>query len=246
MTVLLSDLRPVQSAVQPAQRKVPVQTARPCPQPQRGWLSSIFGGIFKPTGPVKARKIKRPLDARISIRSGEGGTEDTIRQMGRFAMLGSRDPIVRIWTKRVIRGIPGRDHEAVAKRIFHWMQDRGSGEKSGTKFINDAFRTEQVRAPWWVICVEGAGDCNSAFATTIAAMLLSVGIPCFFRTVKADPGRKHLYSHVYCVANIRGTPLALDASVPFSTPGSEPQVIYGHRDWPIEYLEQDDWGRYVA
>ena len=122
------------------------------------------------------------------------------------------------------------------------MQDNGSGEKSGVKFVNDGWRTEQVRAPWWSLVIEGAGDCNSSFSTATAAMLMSIGIPAKFRTVKADPQRKDQFSHVYAVAVIHGKDLALDASVPFSRPGSEPQVVYGVRDWPVSYLEEDDWG----
>lgn len=195
---------------------------------------------------TNGRLVKRPFDDRISIRSGEGGTEDTIREMARQAVLGSRDLIVRLVARDILEGIAGRDHEAIARRFFYWLQDRGSGERSGLKFQNDPWRTEQVRAPWFCLTVEGAGDCNSGHSTAMCALLMSVGVPCFFRTVKADPTRQDQYSHVYSVAMIRGRPLALDTSVPFSAPGSEPRAIYGHRDWMIPMFEQDDWGRAAA
>jgi hypothetical protein len=204
-------------------------------------LKKAFSGLAG-MGQNNGKLVNRSFDTRISIRNGVGGTEDTINEMARLAFMGSRDQIVRILTERAIRGVQGRDHRAVATRLFYWLQDRGSGEKSGVKFVNDAFRTEQVRAPWWTLIIGGAGDCNSAFSTTLAAMLMSVGIPAFFRTVKADPQRPNSFSHVYCVASIDGEDLALDASVPFSSPGSEPAVIYGQRDWPINYKEEDDFG----
>ncbi len=192
-------------------------------------------------------KVARAFDRRVAIRDGDYGTEDTIREMARLAVDGSRDLVVRLMAIQIIgeaagrEGVKGRDHEGIARRVFHWMQDGGSGERSGVKFVNDPWRTETVQAPWITLCVSGAGDCNSAHATTNCALLLSVGIPCFFRTVKVDPGRPNLFSHVYAVANIRGRPLALDSSVAFSTPGSEPQAVYGSRDWPLDIYVQDDY-----
>ena len=163
--------------------------------------------------------------------------------MSRLAIDGSRDPLVRLMAIDILDGVQGRDHDAVARRFFSWMQDQGSGERSGVKFVNDPFRTEQVRCPWWTLVVEGCGDCNSAFATTVAALLLSVGVPCFFRTVAADPGRPSSFSHVYTVANIRGVELPLDSSVAFSMPGSEPTQITRQKDWPIRHYEEDDLHR---
>lgn len=162
--------------------------------------------------------------------------------MARQAVLGSRDPVIRLLAKELIDGIPGRDHGAVARRFFYWLQDGGSGERSGLKFLNDPYRTEQVRAPWWAIFVEGSGDCNSGFATSIAALLMSVGIPCFFRTVAADSSRPRSFSHVYTVALVRGRELPLDASVSFSSPGSEPTEISRKKDWHIHVFDEDDTG----
>lgn len=191
-------------------------------------------------------KVARPFDRRIAIRGGDFGTSDTIREMCRLAVKGSRDILVRLQALDIIEGVPGRDHAQIAKAIFRWMQDGGSGERSGVKFVNDPFRTETVQDPWITLFVTGAGDCNSAHSTTTCALLMSVGVPCFFRTVRVDPDRPHLYSHVYAVADIRGTPLALDTSVGFSSPGSEPEAVFGTRDWRPTVFDEDDWGRVAA
>ena len=184
----------------------------------------------------------RPFDTLIQIPYGDAGTAATIRHMGRLAVKGSRDPIVRLMAFEIMEGVPGRDHGSVARRFFDYLQDkRTGGEQSGVKFINDAYRTEQVRAPWWTLLLEG-GDCNSGFSTTLAALLMSVGIPCFFRTVAADPTRPDSFSHVYTVAVIRGDELPLDASVQFSTPGSEPAQIFRKQDWNIKVFDEDDSG----
>lgn len=186
-------------------------------------------------------KVVRPFDRRIAIRTGDLGTADTIREMARLAVKGSRDIVVRLLALEIIKGIPGRDHDKVARRIFRWMQDNGSGERSGVKFVNDPHRTETIQEPWITLFVTGAGDCNSAHSTTMAALLMSVGVPAFFRTVRVDPGRPHLFSHVYAVANVRGKAFAMDTSVPFSKPGSEPETVYGVRDWPIDVFDEDDF-----
>jgi len=189
----------------------------------------------------------RPFDRRLDIRPGLGATADTIDQMARVACQGGRDLVVRLVALDIIDGIPGRDHGSIARRIFHWMQDRGRDYRTGVKFVNDPYGVETIQAPWITLCVTGAGDCNSAHSTTNAALLLSLGVPCFFRTVKVDPNRKNLFTHVYCVARIRpyrdqpGYELAMDTSVPFSKPGFEPNVIYGKQDWPIPIVTEDDW-----
>lgn len=188
----------------------------------------------------------RPFDTRIQIPYGDAGTAATIKEMARQAVLGSRDPIIRLIARDLSEGIPGRNHDAIARRFFYWLQDRGSGEKSGLKFINDPYRTEQVRAPWWAILIEGAGDCNSGFSTSIAALLMAVGIPCFFRTVAADAGRPDSFSHVYTVALVRGRELPLDASVSFSSPGSEPTEVYRKKDWRIHVFDEDDAGGFMG
>jgi len=209
-------------------------------------LSDLADAQGTPAPPSNRRANKtvrtngQPFDRRLWIPYGDAGTAATIEEMGRQAVKGSRDPIVRLITYGVIKGIPGRDHRKIAERLFYWLQDHGSGEQSGVKFINDPFRTEQVRAPWWTLLVEGAGDCNSAFSTTIAAMLLSVGVPAFFRTVAADPGRPGSFSHVYTVGVCRGEQVALDASVSFSDPGSEPSEIIRTKDWKIQFFDEDD------
>lgn len=193
---------------------------------------------------ARSQGAGRPFDTRIQLAgSGDEITAGTIQEMSRLAIDGSRDPLVRLMAIDILDGVQGRDHDAVARRFFSWMQDQGSGERSGVKFVNDPFRTEQVRCPWWTLVVEGCGDCNSAFATTVAALLLSVGVPCFFRTVAADPGRPSSFSHVYTVANIRGVELPLDSSVAFSMPGSEPTQITRQKDWPIRHYEEDDLHR---
>jgi len=186
-------------------------------------------------------KVVRPFDRRIAIRTGDLGTADTIHQMSRLAIKGSRDIPVRLLALNIIKGVPGRDHGAVARRIFQWMQDKGSGERSGVKFVNDPFRTETIQEPWYTLFVSGAGDCNSAHSTTTAALLMSVGVPAYFRTVRVDPQRPHLFSHVYAVADIRGKPLAMDTSVPFSEPGSEPEAIFGVKDWLVHVFDEDDF-----
>lgn len=179
-------------------------------------------------------------DIQMWIPYGEDGTAATIAEMSRIAVHSSRDPVVRLLTYEVIKGIPGRNHKQIAERLFYWLQDHGSGERSGIKFINDGFQTEQVRAPWWSIFIEGAGDCNSGFSTALAAMLMSVGIPAFFRTVAADARRPKSFSHVYTVAIVNGKELPLDPSVGFSSPSSEPTEITRKKDWKINIFSVDD------
>lgn len=168
--------------------------------------------------------------------------------MEKLAVMGGRDPLVRLIGLELIDGVAGRDHEGICRRVFHWAQSKGPVEKfmggRGIKFVNDPYQVEGVRAPWWILLVEGAGDCNSSHAVACAALLLSLGIPCKFRTVAADPRRSQEFSHVYLVAMPRGRELAMDTSVNFSTPGSKPKRISRVKDWPIRVsaYDEDDRG----
>lgn len=190
-------------------------------------------------------RAARPFDRRISIPHGPRGTKLTIDQMRRLAAKGGRDFLVRLFVlEEVLGGVKGRDHMRIAQRIFDWVQDKGSGERSGVKFVNDPHRVETVQEPWLTLLVTGAGDCNSAHATAVAGMLMSVGVPAGFRTVAADPRRPGSMSHVYALAIVRGKKIAMDTSVPFTTIGAQPARITAVKDWVIDvdsYVE-DDWG----
>jgi hypothetical protein len=191
-------------------------------------------------------KRARAFDRRIDIPEGNAGTRRTVEEMARLAAKGGRDPIVRLIAQDMTRDIPGRDHLRIACRVFEWGQDRGFAYDTGIKFQNDPVHVEQLADPWLVLAVLGAGDCDD-FTTTCCAVLLSLGVPCFIRTVMVDASRPHLYSHVYAVAAIRpykgrkGGRLALDCSVPFTRPGDEPRAVFGTRDWPIDIPVESDW-----
>lgn len=200
-------------------------------------------------------RIARPFDRRVSIGDGDQATADTIYYMRDFAIRGARDVIVRLMMLEIMDryGVRGRDHRAICEAVFEWSQSKRSQDADterrasrGFKFVNDGLHVERVEEPWISLCVTGAGDCNSVHATSIAAMLMSVGIPCKFRTIGVDKRRPNQFSHVYCVAMPRGQDLAMDTSVPFSTPGFEvsPDKVFKKKDWAITpgSVVEDDWG----
>jgi hypothetical protein len=189
----------------------------------------------------------RPFDRRLTIPNGVAGTAETIREMAALASRGGRDLVVRLIGLEIIEDVPGRDHLSICRAIFNWLQDRGRTYNTGIKFVNDPYGVETVQDPWITLTITGCGDCNSAHSTTSAALLLALGVPCFFRTIKVDPERPELFTHVYTVARVRpykdfkGGDVAMDTSVPFSTLGSEPKANFGFRDWMIPIPDEDDW-----
>lgn len=208
--------------------------------------------FLRRTGASRAR----PFDRRVTIGLGDQGTADTIGYMRQLAIDGGRDILVRLHALEILDeyGVRGRDHRAICEAFFHWAQSKGLKERRGAghgagrvglKFVNDPVQVERVEEPWITLGVTGSGDCNSVHAETLAALLLSVGVPCMFRTIAADPRRKNLFSHVYCVALVRGEPLAMDTSVNFSSPGYEvpSYKVFKKKDWEIVpgTVEEDDW-----
>lgn len=190
----------------------------------------------------------RPFVRKVQIRDGVHATTDTVREMTRLAAKGAHDVLVRLYTvdaidemgQRMGRPIQGRDHRGIAIALYYWLQDRGAGDRSGMKFLNDSYRAEVLFDPALVLGAFGSGDCDD-FTITLAAMLMSVGVPCFIRTTKVDARRPDLFSHVYLVADLKDGELPLDASVGFSKPGSQPTSTYGYKDWPIPFKIESDY-----
>lgn len=190
-----------------------------------------------------ARKA-RPFVREVVTADGDVFTDTTVESMSRLASKGSRDLPVRLLAQWLTEDLPGRDDLAICQRIFKVMQDRGGSSKL-VKFCRDPWSVETVQAPWYSLLVMG-GDCAAAHAVTCAALLMALGIPCFFRTVAVDEEHPHLFTHVYCVAIIRKPgsqpyELAMDTSVPFSQPGTQPKRWFRKKDRPIEVVLQDDW-----
>ena len=209
-------------------------------------LTADIQGFLKRTGAL----VARPFDRRIVIAGGDRGTAQTIGYMRDFAIRGMRDPIVRLMTLEILdqASVEGRDHRGICEALFEWSQSKrevARQAKTGFKFVNDGLMVERVEEPWLSLCVTGAGDCNSVHATSLAAMLGSVGIGSKFRTIGVDPRRKNQFTHVYTVALPRGKVLAMDTSVPFSSPGYEVErfKIFKSKDWGIDPgdLQEDDW-----
>ncbi|MFN7996978.1 MAG: hypothetical protein U0Q18_25415 [Bryobacteraceae bacterium] len=75
------------------------------------------------------------------------------------------------------------------------------------------------------------GDCD-CFSMYTAAMLLSLGVPCSFATIAANPEIPHLFTHVYCVAYPDGERVPMDTSHgPY--PGWESPVCFRMEEWPL-------------
>lgn len=87
-------------------------------------------------------------------------------------------------------------------------------------------------------------DCDG-FATYVAALLETAGIPCAFVTVAADADDKSRFSHVYVVAYpIEGVRIPIDASHGPHVGWEVPNRFGRQREWPLRQTKQ--WWKTVA
>jgi len=134
------------------------------------------------------------------------------------------DPITGVW-----RTVTGR---------MRFQEDEDSAEGMP---IGDTELAEVLIRPRDVARTSGCyGDCDD-FSMYTACLLETMGIPCAFCTIAAEPDEPMRYSHVYVVAYV---PMS-DGSrvrVPLDTshgpvfghgPGWESPVAFRRREWPL-------------
>lgn len=142
---------------------------------------------------------------RYFIDRGYTGTKQTIQKMQQCVSWGKRWPGTRRNVSGLIRDVPRKDYLEMVHQIFNNVQDmQYVFDPSGVEAIQGPDVTEELRM----------GDCDD-FSVKIASDCESIGIPCYFKTIKAKPGSDE-FTHVYVVAVVPGVgKVPLDATMPY-------------------------------
>lgn len=164
----------------------------------------------------------------------ERNTAQTIEAMRQFAAQDAQSPIVLEATRNAIAG--ASTQRQAANSIHRWVRKNVRYVDDADLvdgLVNDANEAEVLIRPIDLLTMaDPQGDCDD-FAMLCAAMLLASGIPASYVTVEADPHAPGMYSHVYTVAHLSNTNLAIDASHG-PTPGWQARALGKIRIWPIQ------------
>lgn len=150
-------------------------------------------------------------------------TQATLRRMYEFVQRAKTDPAFqRLIYSVVNNAMPGRwkDYRAELGAVLSWA-------KRSADYRRDPYGVELVQDVWATLDRRRA-DCDD-FAVLVAAAAEVLGSPSRFVTISTLPDGTP--SHVYAQAFVGGQWLGLDAIVPGSTVGWEPQNVTARRTW---------------
>lgn len=133
-------------------------------------------------------KALAPLVQTVEVPEGHEGTVATLGIMSELARKAAQDPQFVMIAQEIVRGVPSKDYEGEARRIFDYV-DRN------IKFRNDPRQLEFISAPYYLLMVRGEEDCES-IACLITALGMSVNLKAGYVTYKADKSRPDEWSHV--------------------------------------------------
>lgn len=171
-------------------------------------------------------------------------TINDMRKMVKNAITREGSPAMRRLVEEIVAQVRPKDYVSEVAAIYYWVM-------KNVRYLRDPVHVEYVTSPTMVLqplpADRAAGrrakqeDCE-AIATTLAAMIMSIGVPAEFVTISMNPNGG--FHHVFTVANVKGMKLVLDP-----VPGPDVQEMLKrtvkHQAWPIEPVRvegQAGWG----
>jgi transglutaminase-like putative cysteine protease len=125
--------------------------------------------------------------------------------MRTLAEEGARDLAVRETAIAIVKaaGAAAHDSKAELQALFAFVRDR-------VRFVSDVLGVETLQGAPYTLRVM-AGDCDDR-AVLLVALCRSIGIPASlsFRVVALSKSRPGAYSHVYVMANLKGSRIPMD------------------------------------
>lgn len=171
-------------------------------------------------------------------------TIEDMRRMVRDSIGREGSPAMRKLVEEIVGQVTPKDYISEVAAIYYWCMNN-------IRYLRDPVHVEYVTSPLLVLQPRDADraagrrgkseDCE-ALSTTIAAMCMSIGVPCEFVTISMNPNSG--FHHVFCVANVKGAKLVLDP-VPGPDVSEMLRRTVKHQVWPIEPVRvdgQEGWG----
>jgi antitoxin (DNA-binding transcriptional repressor) of toxin-antitoxin stability system len=147
-------------------------------------------------------------------------TRDTIRRLYELIDKAKTDPKFQELVYSITKGLPSKDYRGELAAILRWA-------KKNIRYTRDPYGVELVQDVWATLSRERA-DCDD-FDVLVGAMVEVMGAPVRLVTVSTRQDKEPV--HTYPAANVGGKWIALDATVPSSSPGWEPRRITDKKIW---------------
>lgn len=125
-----------------------------------------------------------------SIRSGEAGVADTLKEMRSIVRRWAMHPDVRALAVEATAQCPDRDYRC-------WVESLQEFVKREVRYIGDVHEVETLQTPD-VTLEQGVGDCDDQ-CILLASLLKSIGVPVRFVAIDTSGDG---YSHVLCEVQI--------------------------------------------
>lgn len=151
-------------------------------------------------------RLITPRITLIHVPSGDRGTLDTARIIGKMIVDGAKDFRVRQKAIEIFRigGVKAKDRFGEISSLFHWV-------RRNIRYTRDIYRVETLHTARRMLELR-AGDCDD-MTILLGAMLMSTGHPVRLVLAGFRRNKPHGYSHIYLQANLGGHWIGLDATM---------------------------------
>ena len=144
--------------------------------------------------------------------------------MRRAVSRGKRSPTILTLARSLAAQCAHKDRVCWAQRAYDFV-------RSHIAYVNHPLGLETVTDPDRLLAL-GAGDCDQQ-AVLFNALVESMGLRSWFKTIAANPQRRGEWSHVYSLVEIPGVGvLAADCTQLGASLGWEPTGGYESAVWP--------------
>lgn len=158
---------------------------------------------------------------------GDAGTTQTIQHIRQLVDAGMKHPEVNRTALEILRQARafGYDDERKVRAIYDWVLRR-------IGYVKDPPGKELLR-PADVLLRVRAGDCDDINGVLLPSLLGTIGYPCQLVTISSNADAPEEFSHIYCVVNVGGKWIPLDAARRNTRFGSRPPRWIRKRVWSL-------------
>ncbi len=159
--------------------------------------------------PIVAREI--PAGSNV-----DEATLKTVQQMAEYVRQSMHDPLIQAAARRAVDtfGLGGSSDQAKLWAVFWWIKHVVKFESDENTLLRLGRRDEQdlLISPSVLLRMRRPKEDCDGFSMLAACMLACEGVPVGLVAVAVDPDEPERWSHVFCIAQVDGEVVPIDAS----------------------------------
>ncbi len=161
---------------------------------------------------------------------GDKGVEITIKKMIEQIREGTRDPIIILKAREIVKRAKAKTNYERAKAIFNWV-------KENIQYVKDPVKLELLRrgnseSAARKILKSGIGDCDEHVVLS-ASLYRAIGLPVALITI-STPQNPSSFSHVYVAVKVGNIWMPSDTVLPNGKFGDEYPYWVRRKFWAID------------